>query len=333
MTGVQRYTSELLRRWNGLVEEVCPGKALDGVEGHLWEQFILPRKVGGRLLFSPSNTGPIAARRQVVAMHDTFSFDYPMLRNRLFGSWYRWLQPRLADRVEYVITVSEFAKSRLLFHTGVAASKVVVIPAGVDRRFSPDAVALFDEMIDSLGFPSRRYFVCVGTLEPSKNHHRLLEAWARIRNKIVDDVWLVLVGSQGPSRIFRRTAFSRPPDRVFLAGRVSDRLLPVVYAGAIACVQVSIYEGFGSPALEAMACGTPVLASNVAAVPEVVGDAAVLVDPFDVEAIAEGIWRLTEDDALRGELRKKGLERARQLSYDETARKTWEVLQTAAAAK
>jgi glycosyltransferase involved in cell wall biosynthesis len=98
-------------------------------------------------------------------------------------------------------------------------------------------------------------------------------------------------------------------------------------------VQVSIYEGFGSPALEAMACGTPVLASNVAAVPEVVGDAAVLVDPFDVEAIAEGIWRLTEDDALRGELRKKGLERARQLSYDETARKTWEVLQTAAAAK
>jgi glycosyltransferase involved in cell wall biosynthesis len=330
---VQRYTSELLKRWNGLVAQVCPGKALHGVEGHAWEQFILPRKARGRLLFSPSNTGPIAARRQVVTMHDTSSFDYPMLRNRMFGWWYRWLQPRLADRVEYVITDSEFAKSRLLFHTGVAASKVVVIPLGVDRRFSPDAVDLFDEMIDTLGLPSRRYIVCVGTLEPSKNQPRLLEAWGRVQNKVFDDVWLVLVGSQGSSRVFRQTTLSRLPDRVFLTGRVSERLLPAVYAGAMACVQISIYEGFGLPALEAMACGTPVLASHVASTPEVIGDAGLLVDPTATDSIAEGIQRLAEDDALRDRLRKKGLERARQFSWKETARRTWEVLETAAAAR
>ncbi len=330
---MQRYTSELLKRWNGLVEQVSPGKALRGVEGHIWEQVVLPRKTGGRLLFSPSNTGPIAARRQVVTIHDASSFDHPMLRNRFFGSWYRWLHPRLAHRVECVITDSEFAKSRLLFHTGVAPSKVVVIPLGVDRRFSPDAVEHFDEMMKSSGFPSRRYFVCVGTLEPSKNHPRLLEAWGRLQHKIDDDVWLVLVGSQGSSNVFRQTAFSRLPERVFLAGRVTERLLPTVYAGAIASIQVSLYEGFGLPALEAMACGTPVLASRVASTPEVVGDAAVLVDPAAVDSIAENLRRLLEDDALRDALRKKGIERARQFSWDDTARRTWKILESAAASK
>lgn len=333
LTGVQRYTLELRKRWNGLVEEVCPGRTLHGFEGHAWEQFILPRKARGRLLFSPSNTGPIAARRQVVTIHDASSFDYPMLRNRFFGSWYRWLQPRLAEHVECVITDSEFAKSRLLFHTGVAASKVVVIPLGVDGRFSPDAVDYFDEMIKSLGFPSRRYFVCVGTLEPSKNHPRLLEAWGRLQNKIDDDVWLVLVGSEGSSNVFRQAGFSRLPERVFLAGRVTERLLPAVYAGAIASVQVSLYEGFGLPALEAMACGTPVLASRVASTPEVVGDAGVLVDPTAVDSIVEGIRRFAEDDALRDSLRQKGIKRARQFSWDKTAQRTWDVLQTAAASK
>ncbi len=112
-----------------------------------------------------------------------------------------------------------------------------------------------------------------------------------------------------------------------------DEDLADLYRGAEGFVFPSLYEGFGLPPLEAMACGVPVLTSNVCALPEVVGDAAVLVDPTDVEGIAEGIRRLTEDGALRDTLRRKGLERARQFSWDKTARRTWAVLQSAAAAK
>ncbi len=109
-----------------------------------------------------------------------------------------------------------------------------------------------------------------------------------------------------------------------------DEGLADLYRGAVGLVFPSLYEGFGLPPLEAMACGVPVLTSNVCSLPEVVGDAAVLVNPLEVEAIADGIRRLTEDEAMRGKLRNKGLERIRQFSWDETARKTWDVLQAAA---
>lgn len=120
---------------------------------------------------------------------------------------------------------------------------------------------------------------------------------------------------------------------VRFADAPGDEDLANLYRGAVGLVFPSLYEGFGLPPLEAMACGVPVLTSNVCSLPEVVGDAAVLVDPFDVEGITEGIRRLTEDNVLRDQLRRKGLDRARQFSWHETARRTWEVLQTAAAAK
>jgi glycosyltransferase involved in cell wall biosynthesis len=114
-----------------------------------------------------------------------------------------------------------------------------------------------------------------------------------------------------------------------LTGRVADELLPTLYSGALAFVYPSLYEGFGLPPLEAMACGTPVLTSNVTSLPEVVGDAGLLVDPYNVEAIAHGIRRLVEDSALREELKRKGLERAKQFTWERTAELTWAVLEEA----
>lgn len=111
---------------------------------------------------------------------------------------------------------------------------------------------------------------------------------------------------------------------------VSDEYLPTLYSGAIALVCVSLYEGFGLPPLEAMPCGTPVLTSNVTSLPEVVGDAALMVDPYDIDAIDEGIKRLVEDDNLRKELSQKGLARAKLFSWDRTAEVTWNVLKEAA---
>ncbi|MBC7323609.1 MAG: glycosyltransferase family 4 protein, partial [Acetomicrobium sp.] len=168
------------------------------------------------------------------------------------------------------------------------------------------------------------------TIEPRKNLQRLLEAWSVVCSNLPQDVWLVVAGAKGKDIIFKNTSLKKLPPRVYMPGHVPDEHLPALYSGAIALVYVSLYEGFGLPPLEAMACGTPVLISNVTSLPEVVGDAALMVDPYDVDAIAEGIKRLVEDDNLRKELSQKGLARAKLFSWDRTAEVTWSVLKEAA---
>ncbi len=140
----------------------------------------------------------------------------------------------------------------------------------------------------------------------------------------------MVAGAKGKDIIFKNTSLDKLPPKVCMPGYVPDEYLPTLYSGAIALVYVSLYEGFGLPPLEAMACGTPVLTSNVTSLPEVVGDAALMVDPYDVDAIAEGIKRLIEDDNLRRELSQKGLARAKLFSWDRTAEVTWSVLKEAA---
>jgi glycosyltransferase involved in cell wall biosynthesis len=267
----------------------------------------------------------------VVTIHDTAVFDCPEGFNTRFAAWYRFLLPRLARRARQVITVSEFVKQRVLAHTKVSPDKVVVIPNGVDSRFCPEAISQVEEVFQSLELPSRRYVLAVGSLEPRKNLARLFQAWARVQERSFGDIWLVVVGASGSSRVFSGLHLGALPTRVFLTGHVKEHLLPGLCAGAIAMAYPSIYEGFGLPPLEAMASGTPVLTGNRSSLPEVVGDAGLLVDAFDIEAIAEGIRRLLEDSALRDDLRRRGLDRAKQFSWDKTALRTWDVLQTAAA--
>jgi glycosyltransferase involved in cell wall biosynthesis len=329
MTGVQRYTMELLSRWNGRAERVAPHGLSRGFAGYAWEQLVLPTKVQGRLLFSPSSSGPLETKKQVVTIHDTGVFDCPESFHPYYAAWHRFLLPRLARRAWQVITVSEFVKERIVALAKVSASKVVVVPNGVDARFCPEAVLRLEEAVATLGLPSRRYILTIGSLEPRKNLARLFRAWDRVGRELPEEVWLVVAGASGSSRVFGRTHLGRLPARTFLAGHVDDRLLPGLYAGAIAMVYPSIYEGFGLPPLEAMASGTAVLTGNRSSLPEVVGDAGLLVDPFDVEAIAEGICRLVGDSVLRRELRRRGLLRATQFSWDETALRTWDVVQSA----
>jgi glycosyltransferase involved in cell wall biosynthesis len=256
-------------------------------------------------------------------------FDCPEGFNARFAAWYQFLLPRLARRARRVITDSEFIKERILKHTKVDAEKVVVIYLGVDNRFCPEAISRIEETIATLKLPSRRYVLAVGSLEPRKNLARLFQAWALVEKRM-PDVWLVVAGASGSARVFSEGEFAAVPPRVFFAGQVSDELLPALNAGATAMAYPSIYEGFGLPPLEAMASGTAVLVGNRASLPEVVGDAGLLVDPLDVKAIGDGLRRLVQDVALREDLRHKGLLRAKKFSWDETARRTWNVLQTAA---
>lgn len=352
LTGVQRYAFEVVRRFYGEFKIVAPTKMrreyakighsvqihswiLNAVigSGHLWEQYVLPKLLNSHdLLFSPSNTGPLKIQRQVVTIHDIVPLVHPEWMNPGFAAWYRFLVPRLVQKVQRIITVSEYTRSQLLSYSNVDERKVIVIPNGVESRFYPNACnrKALEHLRSKYNLPTVNYLLCLGSIEPRKNLRRLFIAWRRIKNLIPNDIWLVVAGGKGRKAIFRNVALNDIPPRTFFIGYVSDQDLPALYGGAIAFIYPSLYEGFGLPPLEAMACGTPVVTSNVTALPEVVGDAAVLVDPYDVDSIAEGIRRVVEDSALRETLRLKGLERARQFSWDRTAELTWKVLQEAA---
>jgi glycosyltransferase involved in cell wall biosynthesis len=351
LTGVQRYAFEVTRRLPNTIRVIAPqpvapsyeflssativdplGKFVrGGALGHLWEQVALLRWVEkGDLLWSPCGAGPLAVQKQVLTIHDIAYLEHPEWFNRRFVSWYQFLVPRLVHRVQQIIAISEFTKARLVDRTKVSPKKIVVIPNGVDPRFHPKPQEEVTKVRGDLGIPSSNYVLSLGSLEPRKNLNRLLKAWENICHKLPDDVWLVVAGAKGKSLVFRDISFDKWPPRVYLTGYVPDKYLPALYSGALAFVYVSLYEGFGLPPLEAMACRTPVVTSNVASIPEVVGDAAVLVDPDDVESIVWGIRKIVEDKTLRKKLRHNGLERAKKFTWDRTAELTWRVLKETA---
>lgn len=325
VTGVQRYAREITGRWGEPFELIRPWSRARGPLGHLWEQTDLVRRAAGGLLWSPTGTGPLAVRQQVVTIHDCAFLDRRQGFSRLFSAWYGWLVPRLARRVARIITVSEFSRERIVDRCRVPASRIEVIPNGVSAHFRPQSEQAIAAVRRKLDLPER-YLLCVGSLDPRKNQQRLLEAWTAVADALPD--WeLVMVGAA--NRVFRRSPLTAAP-RLRLTGYVDDADLPAVYAAAELFVYPSLYEGFGLTVLEAMACGAPVICSNVASLPEVAGDAAVQVDPTDRDAIAAAIRDLAGDPALRQQLRTRGLRRAQQFTWDTAAARTWRVLEETA---
>jgi glycosyltransferase involved in cell wall biosynthesis len=325
-TGMQRYALELSRRFGQHMDAVTPRGALRGPAGHLWEQLYLPSVVRGRLLWSPNNTGPLAVERQVCTIHDLIPIDHPEWFNGRFAAWYAWLMPGLAKRVRHIIAISEFTKQRIVELLGVPEQKITVLPNGVDERFKPQSAEKIEAVRRELGIDNRPYVVYVGSLEPRKNMQRLLSAWRRAQVSIPEDVYLVAAGARGNSRVFHPVSLSSIPPRVLFTGYVSEDTLPALYAGALAAVYPSLYEGFGLPPLEAMACGTPVVTSACTSLPEVVGDGALLVDPEDVESIAEGLVRIVSGESLRRSLKEAGLRRAAAFTWENTAQRTLSLL-------
>jgi glycosyltransferase involved in cell wall biosynthesis len=325
-TGMQRYALELSRRFPDYLDPVRPTKSLGGTAGHLWEQLYLPSAVHGRLLWSPNNTGPLAVERQVCTVHDLIPIDHPEWFNIRFARWYEWLLPRLAKRVRHIIAISEFTKQRVVDLLRVKEDKVTVIPNGVDNRFCPQSSEAIESMRRALQITNKSYLLCVGSLEPRKNLLRLLEAWKIAMPRIPDKLELVVAGAPGNSRVFGTVAIASVPARVHFTGYVPEEYLPGLYAGAVAMVYPSLYEGFGLPPLEAMACGTPVVTSNGTSLPEVVGGSAVLVDPYDAASIADGIVKIASSQSLRDSLAEQSRTRAARFTWEHAAHQTLRVL-------
>jgi glycosyltransferase involved in cell wall biosynthesis len=326
-TGMQRYGIEMANRLSDLLEVVRPSSPLRGATGHLWEQVYLPTVSGKRLLWSPNNTGPLAVARQVCTMHDIIPVEHPEWFNARFAAWYQWLLPRLTNRVRHLIAVSQFTKDRLVERFKVNPENITVVWNGVDSQFRPRTAAEIDEMRDALGIRCPRYLLSLGSLEPRKNVGRLLTAWARLKRELPEDLGLVVVGSKGASLVFQDAAIVEIPNGVHFTGYAKQEHLPALYSGALGLVYPSLYEGFGLPPLEAMACGTPVITSNTTSLPEITGGAALLVDPLDVDAIAGAMLRLVRDENLRTSMRQRSLAHASKLTWDLSAARTRQVLE------
>lgn len=329
LTGVQRYCTEILRSVsnNLLISKIQPPFWLSqSVSGHIWEQVVLPYCIKGKLLFSPSNTGPILVKNQVVTIHDVVSLDHPEWLNPRFATWYQFLLPKLAKQVKKIITISEFSKKRIIHHIKIPENKIVVIPNGVNENFTPRNSCEITEVKKILNIPEGQYILYLGSLEPRKNLQRVVMAWNKIQDDFPKDTYLVIAGARGRKQVFQSIDIPDNTKNVMFLGHIPDQYLPALYSGALYFIYVSIYEGFGLPVLEAMACGTPVLASNTTSIPEVVGNSAFLVNPLSVDEIAEAMLVLQESESLRQQLKISGLERVKSYNWKETSRQTWNLL-------
>lgn len=332
MTGVQRYAHGMLAGLSPHLRVVRPKVALSPVYGHLWEQFILPRQCGRSLLWSPGNTGPLTYTNQVVTVHDASTLDYPKWFTGKFATWYHFLLPRLARRVRKIITVSEFSKERLIAHCSIPPSNVAVIHNAIDARFQPASAEAITEF-RKRRHQERPYCLYLGSLEPRKNVAMLLETWRKLGLRDCD---LVLAGAAG--HVFRERGFTDLPASARLFGRIADEELPPLLSAAKCFIFPSLYEGFGFPPLEAMACGCPVICSNATSLPEVCGlefnpadphstGAVLYFNPTDGEQLAERIrsmMGMAPESVER--MRLNGIAQAARFNWDRCASQTWAVL-------
>jgi alpha-1,3-rhamnosyl/mannosyltransferase len=248
-------------------------------------------------------------------MHDVLVLSVPELFSAPIRANFRALAGPLARRAAVVLTGSQASARDIAEHLRVPEERIVVTPYGVEPRFRPAPAS--PELLARLGI-DRPYVACVGTLEPRKNLVTALRAFARVGG----DVALVVVGGRGWRNAAFEQELARVPGKVVLTGFVSDEELVGVLAGARCFLYPSLHEGFGFPPLEAMACGTPVVTSSVSSLPEVVGDAGLLVDPRDVDAVAGAVERVLGDDALHARLRESGLRRAASYTWGRCAAET-----------
>lgn len=266
--------------------------------------------------------------KTVITVHDMVYRTYP---ETVRGRTKQILDMGLASsmkRADMIVTVSEFSKSEIIRYFPQHESKIRVVPCGVDLdRFKPcQQPERIPEVKKKLGIEGE-YFLYVGTIEPRKNLERLINAYNIFCQHEKDAPKLVLAGGKGwlYDGIFQRVTDLKLEDKVLFTQYISDEDMNPLMCGALAFVFPSIYEGFGIPPLEAMACGVPVLASNAASLPEVTGDCAVTCDPYSEEEIAEGLRRLYSDSELRADLSRRGLERAKTLTWDSSAEKLYSV--------
>jgi glycosyltransferase involved in cell wall biosynthesis len=278
--------------------------------GQLWEQMDLPKAAGEHLLINLCNTGPMLRRRQLTVIHDAATVRVPESYSRSFRAWYGFLLPKLYRRSHSVCTVSEFSRTELNSVYGKRPD-VCVLSEGTEHMAR---VASDTTVLERHNLLERPFVLAVSSLSPHKNFGAVVQALSLLGDVGFD---VAIAGGQNP-KIF---AGAKLQPSVKYVGYVTDEELKALYEHASCFVFPSIYEGYGLPPTEAMACGCPVLAARAASIPEVCRDAAEYFDPNSPSELAALLSRVMSDAELRGRLSAKGTKRAQELRWEDAARK------------
>ncbi len=286
------------------------------------------------VLFVPAHVLPlIHPRASVVTVHDLGYIYYPEAHEAGDRRYLDWSTRWNAHQAAAVLADSEATKADLVDAYGARPEKIHVVYLGRDESLKQVTNPLRLASLRAKYDLAQRYLLYVGTLQPRKNLERVVQAFERLCGRPeLADVQLVLAGKQGwlYDSLFQQVARAGLGERVVFPGYIPDEDLPALLSAATAFVYPSLYEGFGIPVLEAGGCGVPVITSNTSSLPEVAGDAALLVDPHDVDAIADAMYRLVTDPALAAELARRGRENVKRFSWEKCARETLAVLESVA---
>ena len=329
LSGVQRFATEITTA----LARMCPGSASlyptllvpPGVgetlhsiptsivgrrSGQVWEQLELPRHASNGVLINLGNTAPIFARAQVIVVHDAGVFSSPEAYSRSFRLWYKLLQKAHAVRGTSFVTVSEFSKQELVKHLRLRESLIEVIPEGADHmhRLSDDS-----SVLDQHGLSPGRFVLAVGNLAAHKNLGALS---ATAQMLAAQGMTLAVTGGLDHGVFRGGAALPKPATYV---GRVTDRQLKALYRSAACFVFPSLYEGFGLPAIEAMACGCPVVVADIPSLREVCGAAALYARPTEPDDIAAQVTLMIKNNGLRDKMREHALRHAQPFTWDAAA--------------
>lgn len=277
----------------------------------VWEQVALPMACAGEVLWSPCNSGPLSYANQVVTIHDAATLDHPEFFRRSFALWYQWLMPQLVKRARYVITVSEFSRSRLLHYFPEAQAKLEVVGNGVGPQFKPRHSERELNLLECCGV-RRPYLLSVGASGSLKNSVLIHDTWDALRAKH-SDLQLIEVGTR---RKVASGAWLEARPGVVRLGGVSDHTLAVLYSHAVCLLYPSVYEGFGLPVVEAAACGCPTVAFRTASIPDVLGGGGLMAAPYVREEFFRHVNTLIEDRDLRRELSFRALANVGRFNWD-----------------
>jgi len=276
---------------------------------------------------------PFCPAPVVATIHDLAFEHMPETFTRRGSMQLKLTVRRTAQRAARIATVSEYSRQDLLRTYNLGPEKVVVTYNGIESHFTPQPTSAneAEEIRHRFGI-ARDFLLAVGSLQPRKNLIRLIRAYAKLRGENAGFApQLVIVGRKLwlTDEIFAEVRRQRWAGDVILTGYVTDEDLPKLYRAATAFVYPSLFEGFGLPPIEAMACGTPVVTSNTSSLPEVVGEAALLVDPYDEQSLATALLQITNDQALRARLQVNGIEQAKKFTWRAAAEKTLQLYREA----
>lgn len=335
VTGVQRYATEVVYALDKLIEENIindvdfeilvpknykPNILLENISikkvgiltGHLWEQLELPIYTKSNKLINLCNTAPILKKKQILTIHDAAVYTNKNSYNWYFILWYKLLYKTLTYRLKDIITVSEFSKKEIIKYCNIKdSSKITVIYEGKEHIINSSTD---NNILLKNGLQKDKYLLAVSSLSPNKNFHSIVKAIEDLDNKDFD---IVIAGGSDP-RIFSKTDDGLL-NNVKYVGYVTDEELKSLYLHSACFIFPSLYEGFGLPPLEAMACGCPVIASNTSSIPEVCDDAVIYCDPRDSNTIKIAIEKIMGDNQLRDKLRQKGQIQSNKFSWTNTA--------------